>query len=234
MFPGGCLLLLFHLASAWSSFRIPRAVCLRGHPLCAPPRRFEPSEPHAHWTGVKNASSPGIKSSSEDCLFLSVHTPGLGPKARLPVWVWIHGGDFSKGGMAQEGDPRIISRTGIVVVMIQYRLGPFGFTVFNDDKDQTKVNLGFMDQTLALDWVKSNIRRTFCGATGIKRGYAGLIVSSSGISKTPWISTELEAAKAVTRELGVHLSCSLSHNLKSCLSTKSAVDIMNQELSFHP
>ena len=65
---------------------------------------------------------------SEDSLTLNVWTPGL-DEARRPVMVWIHGGAFMNGSgstpwydgtrFAQHGD--------VVVVTLNYRLGPFGF-----------------------------------------------------------------------------------------------------------
>ena len=34
---------------------------------------------------------------SDDCLYLNVWTPNIGPAAKLPVMVWIHGGTLQTG-----------------------------------------------------------------------------------------------------------------------------------------
>ncbi len=94
-------------------------------------------------------------SGEEDCLFLNVFTPRL-PAARrtlkkstssfsdtfvppqsslLPVMVYIHGGGFEIG--SGEKDPEPLIRKSVVVVTINYRLGPLGFFAGNQ---------GLMDQ----------------------------------------------------------------------------------------
>lgn len=62
---------------------------------------------------------------SEDCLYLNIHTPNMSPDALLPVMVFIHGGAFLYG----EGslyDPVYIMDYDMVVVTLNYRLGPLG------------------------------------------------------------------------------------------------------------
>ena len=63
-------------------------------------------------------------SYSEDCLYLDVYTPNV--SSRLPVRVYIHAGDYEVGtAITYPSD--ILALHGVVVVVIQYRLGPFGF-----------------------------------------------------------------------------------------------------------
>lgn len=71
---------------------------------------------------------------------------------------WIHGGAFT-GGTAN--DPvfdggNLASRGDVVVVTINYRLGPFGFLALEDG--ETNGNYGLADAILALDWVREHIR----------------------------------------------------------------------------
>jgi para-nitrobenzyl esterase len=41
---------------------------------------------------------PGVLSSTEDCLYLSVYRPARNkPAAKLPVLFWMHGGGFGFG-----------------------------------------------------------------------------------------------------------------------------------------
>ena len=94
----------------------------------------------------------------ENCLFLNVFTPRLPATRRnlmkishsssasftpppqsslLPVMVYIHGGGFIIG--SGEKDPEPLIRKGVVVVTINYRLGPLGFFAGNQGlKDQVR------------------------------------------------------------------------------------------------
>ena len=66
---------------------------------------------------------------SEDCLYLNVFIPlsvnFSNPVLKLPVMVWIHGGDFIAGSASKPlYDSRFISNfTHTVVVSVAYRLG---------------------------------------------------------------------------------------------------------------
>lgn len=65
---------------------------------------------------------------SEDCLHLAVFTPEL-PSAesnpRLPVMIYIHGGAFMLGGYVGGGPGKLLERD-MILVAVQYRLGPLG------------------------------------------------------------------------------------------------------------
>ena len=68
---------------------------------------------------------------SEDCLYLNVWTAARRERKR-PVMVWIHGGAWTRGGASQASaslgyDGEALARKGVVVVTVNYRLGPFGF-----------------------------------------------------------------------------------------------------------
>ncbi|GMT05620.1 hypothetical protein PENTCL1PPCAC_27794, partial [Pristionchus entomophagus] len=87
---------------------------------------------------------------SEDCLFMNIITPTLRGND-LPVFMFIHGGGFEIGASNHYGYKRLAERVaseGIVVVTINYRLGPFGF--FSLGHSISPGNMGLWDQTLAL------------------------------------------------------------------------------------
>ena len=99
----------------------------------------------------------------EDCLYLKVTAPlaafedGAAPRK---VMTWIHGGTFNFGGMdVQYEDPTpLVSEQDIIVVKMNYRLGPFGSWYFPFRTDgQPKSNFGLLDQRLAMKWVRDNI-----------------------------------------------------------------------------
>ncbi|CAI7576939.1 unnamed protein product [Penicillium glandicola] len=93
---------------------------------------------------------------NEDCLFLNLYAP---PGAKdLPVLLWIHGGGY--GLFGAEYDPSEWINTndnGFIAVMIQYRLGAFGFLSSEDVYKYGKTNAGLLDMRFALEWVQEHI-----------------------------------------------------------------------------
>ncbi|KAJ3174975.1 hypothetical protein HDU87_006509 [Geranomyces variabilis] len=106
------------------------------------------------------AAPPKIQ--SEDCLFLNVFAPATKPATPLPVRFFIYGGGFQSGDIASipyydgcfAGPP-----TNSIVVTANYRVGALGFLAHPAfaGSDGSVGNYGFLDQQLALKWVKANI-----------------------------------------------------------------------------
>lgn len=131
--------------------------------------RFEPPVAIDAWDAPVDASAFGpacpqpveveqalYQNQSEDCLTLNVWTPSADDGKR-PVMVWVHG-----GGWIYEGteDPlysgaHLAARGDVVVVSMEYRLGVFGFSHFEDIPGSG--NAGLLDQKLALEWVRDHI-----------------------------------------------------------------------------
>ncbi len=154
----------------------------KGIPFAAPPvgaRRWLPPEKPASWTGIRDARRFGAVApqnkmmltalsamvvdgeQSEDCLTLNVWTPALDGKRR-PVMVWIHGGAFTIGSGSQSlYDGSVLARRGnVVLVTVNYRLGPLGFIRLAEvtgGKIPASGNEGMLDQVAALEWVRDNI-----------------------------------------------------------------------------
>lgn len=133
------------------------------------PERFAYPQLHVGNNSVVSATQYGPMcvqggAGSEDCHFLNIWTPYLpGPKSERqflkPVMFWIHGGAFSSG-TANDKDfdgGNLASRSDVVVVAINYRLGTFGFLALEDGV--TNGNFGLADQITALDWVRKNIHK---------------------------------------------------------------------------
>lgn len=132
--------------------------------------RFAPPQPPT-WRGELDATrsgpvAPQLPSrlraamgdfdapQSEDCLHLTVWTPGA-DQARRPVVVWLHGGAWQSGGGAldwYDGSP-LAARGDVVVVAVNYRLAALGWLFV---PGQT-ANVGLLDQEAAIDWVRDNI-----------------------------------------------------------------------------
>lgn len=99
---------------------------------------------------------------SEDCLYLNIWTPAEQSGEKLPVLCWIHGGMFTIGwGHEPEIDGKLINQNGVILVTVDYRLGALGFLAHPElaKRDVTGAtgNYGFLDQVMALRWIKENI-----------------------------------------------------------------------------
>lgn len=132
--------------------------------------RWRPPEPVDAWKGVRSAENLPPRCAQigsegpgdEDCLYMNIFVPRLtrhrGP---LPVLFYIHGGSL-RVGSAWDNDPsRIARETGTIVVMVNYRLGMFGFishaALDAEASDGVSGNYGLMDQQAALQWVHDEI-----------------------------------------------------------------------------
>ncbi|WP_051935494.1 carboxylesterase/lipase family protein [Deinococcus sp. YIM 77859] len=143
----------------------------QGIPYAAPPvgdRRWRAPQPAPIWVGERDASRPGNvclqrgqlgsggTRGSEDCLYLNVYAPA--GATRAPVMVWIHGGSF-RSGAGSDYDGRVLAREqGVIVVTLNYRLGPLGFLAAPGLLEgRTTGNYGLLDQQAALRWVRENV-----------------------------------------------------------------------------
>jgi para-nitrobenzyl esterase len=147
-----------------------------GVPYAAPPvgdLRWEPPQPPQAWTGTRKAAQfspacPQLPAGwlrypvwSEDCLYLNVWTPKLSSQARLPVIVFFHGGSNRTGYSQLTPLGPALSPLGVVVVSLNYRLGPLGFfahpALTAESSHHSSGNYGILDQIQALRWVRENI-----------------------------------------------------------------------------
>jgi para-nitrobenzyl esterase len=157
----------------------------KGIPFAAPPvgkLRWQAPQPAASWTGVRKAdhfgnacfqnvryttlpwTEPYMEQgpASEDCLYLNVWTAAKSPREKRPVMVWIYGGGFNEGaGSISVFDGTQLARRGVVLVTLNYRVGPLGFLVYpeltKESEHASSGNYGLLDQISALQWVRKNI-----------------------------------------------------------------------------
>lgn len=106
---------------------------------------------------------------SEDCLYLNIWAPEFdikeipAGKNRLPVMFWIHGGGNSIGQGGNYPGKVLAEKYNLIVVTINYRLGPFGWFSHPALKSQSlsgednSGNYGTLDIIQALRWVNQNI-----------------------------------------------------------------------------
>jgi para-nitrobenzyl esterase len=101
---------------------------------------------------------------SGGCLYLNIWAPARAqPDAALPVMFWIHGGGNTSGYAGQYELGRLAQSQGVVVVSVNYRLGPMGWLAHSalrataqQPLDST-ANFGTLDLIAALDWTADNI-----------------------------------------------------------------------------
>ncbi|XP_040387554.1 bile salt-activated lipase isoform X1 [Cygnus olor] len=228
----------------------------RGIPFAAPPNTLEDPQPHPGWEGTLKAKefknrcmqmtlAQNDVRGKEDCLYLNIWIP-QGKKevsTNLPVMVWIYGGAFLVGGgqganfldnYLYDGE-EIAVRGNVIVVTLNYRVGPLGFLSTGDSN--MPGNYGLKDQHMAIAWVKRNIKAfggdpdnitifgESAGATSVSLQIlspknAGLFkraISQSGVSLCSWAIQKdpLYWAKRVGQQVGCPISNTTA--LANCL-----------------
>jgi para-nitrobenzyl esterase len=148
----------------------------------AGPARWTPPGPAPTWAGVRDASAfgddpiqpPNVRhqdwsgyvsrapGQSEDSLSLNIWTPAERGDEPWPVMVWLEGGSFMTGSGAWssiDGGP--LTRRGVILVTLNYRLSIFGFLAHPqltaESPQHFSSNYGLLDQLAALRWLRENI-----------------------------------------------------------------------------
>ena len=217
----------------------------KGIPYAASPigaLRWKPPQPVAAWPDVRDGSTFGaecpqtqypdtsiyvrpLQRQSEDCLFLNVWTAAPSGE-RWPVLVWIHGGALTRGsGISDVRDGVPLARKGIVLVSLNYRLGPLGYlahpALSAESPRHASGNYGVLDQIAALTWVQTNIavfggdpaKVTIAGesagswsvntlvASPLARGLFTRAIGQSGgrFSRTPYLTEDLGSSQSAER-----------------------------------
>ncbi|XP_061182104.1 fatty acyl-CoA hydrolase precursor, medium chain-like isoform X2 [Saccostrea echinata] len=245
-----------------------------GVPYASPPLnelRFEHPVPPDPWNDVLDALEippacpqpgegvayieyhvPDFNHTSEDCLYLNIYSPKNSNKSKkYPVLFFVHGGSYFNGmGAMFEGTA--LSASDIVVVTINYRLGPLGFLASGDP--ELAGNYGMMDMIAALWWVRKNIevfngdpdQVTLMGhsAGGCSVGFLmmspltnGLFrraIVQSGSPLAHWSYSEKVMAPNIHFKIFISsIGClqNSSRHIKECLQ-KIPTDVMHKHISY--
>ncbi|XP_065561108.1 esterase FE4-like isoform X2 [Artemia franciscana] len=185
--------------------------------------RFKPPVPIGQYPDdiVINATFYGPRclqgsDGKEDCLLLNVFTPELpnGTDPNIPVMFWIHGGSFTSGETLIYSPFALLDHR-VVLVVIQYRLGPQGWLYLGTD--DLPGNAGLYDMIEALRWVQKHIRAfggdpnsvTIFGesaggaSVGLlmlcepARGLFHRVIGHSGSAMVPWATDEDPIPKTI-------------------------------------
>lgn len=154
----------------------------RSIPYAAPPvgeLRWRAPQPHPGWTEPRDATAFGPRSMqpaapmwsgqvpvdapvrfSEDSLTLNIIAPdGEPPAGGWPVLFYVHGGALIAGSPVELGEGDALAAAGMVMVSVQYRLGPFGYLDLSclDPAERDSGVAGLLDQIAALTWTRRNV-----------------------------------------------------------------------------
>lgn len=79
----------------------------------------------------------------------------------MPVFVWIQAGGFNVLTTPNYDGTGLIKAAdmGIVVVIFNYRVGPYGFLAGEQVAKGGSINAGLKDQLKALEWVQKHISK---------------------------------------------------------------------------
>jgi carboxylesterase type B len=104
-------------------------------------------------------------SEDEDCLFVNIFAPSVVPTGKkLPVYFFIQGGGFSSMSSPKLNGNGLVMASGmnIVVVTLNYRVGPYGFLASQEVEQQASLNNGLKDIIQALKWLQVHIDKVCC------------------------------------------------------------------------
>ena len=196
----------------------------KGIPFAAPPvgeLRWKEPRPPESWTGVRPADtfSPACSQNlagsrlpwteeymhqgetDEDCLYLNIWTGAEAEGEKRPVMVYIYGGGFSEGSnTVAVYDGEALARKGVVLVGINYRVGPLGFLAHpeltQESENRSSGNYGLLDQVVALQWIHDNI-----AAFGGDPGQVTLFGQSAGAMSVAYLMQSPLAEGLFTRAI---------------------------------
>ncbi|KAJ3729854.1 carboxylesterase [Lentinula raphanica] len=108
-----------------------------------------------------------LKHNEFECLNLNITCPsGLNAQSRLPVMVWVHGGDDRGHGSSWVYDggalvgKSILVGKPVILVTFNFRIGLFGFAAgpqLREDGQESVGNYGLRDQRTLLEWLHNYI-----------------------------------------------------------------------------
>ena len=231
-----------------------------GVPYAAPPvgaRRWRAPAPVRPWHGVRAATSYGSRCAqlasgngprvdNEDCLYLNVFRPAHTGHRRLPVLFMIHGGGLANGAGDQH-DGSLIARTDhIMVVSINYRLGPFGFLDVPGLSRTGAGDYGLLDQIAALNWVHRDIaafggdprRVTIAGESAGGFSVCALMASPRTRGRFDKVIMEsgscVSQSPATARATGAAFAKAVGCSDAACLRAKPERELLDAAADFSP
>ncbi|KAI6440924.1 hypothetical protein MCOR22_006878 [Pyricularia oryzae] len=193
---------------------------------------------------------------SEDCLFVNIFAPSNATTtSNLPVMYFIQGGGFQSLSNANFNGGDLAAFGNIIVVQVNYRVGPFGFLHSKEVQKEANTNVGLKDMIMGMEWTKQNIAQfggnpaqivmagDSAGATAVAlllSGWAsqnpqttlvkGAIMESLSLATLRTIDQGQEQYACLLNKT----SCTSSPDTLACLRSVNASQLQTEECQFNP
>jgi para-nitrobenzyl esterase len=239
-----------------------------GVPYAAPPLgelRWRPPAPVEPWIAPRPADALGAPCpqldddgavvGDEDCLTLNIwtHRSVLESGQQQPVMLFIHGGGHVQGSNGVKAGDRLLydgtvfaREHQVVVVAINYRLGPFGFlahpALSGEGGHTASGNYGALDQLAALQWVHDEIAAfggdpdnvTVFGESAGSVSTCRLLVSPLArglvhraiLMSGACVATTLERAELTGQAMVEAIGCADAEDVPACLRDLPMLEVM--------
>ena len=189
----------------------------------------------------------------EDCLLLNIYVPAKifndESGTKYPIMFWIYGGGyvFGDGTFWTYGPQPLMDKEEVILVTVNYRLGPFGFLSLGTFDSEAHGNSGLLDQNLALQWVQQNIGQfkgdpnlvTIFGESAgslsvalqvvspMSRGLFQRAIMESGVVLAPtWHFIPPGEASFYGTSMAANLGCTSIDEYLECLQSKEFTEIL--------
>ncbi|EFQ26794.1 carboxylesterase [Colletotrichum graminicola] len=190
----------------------------------------------------------------EDCLYLNIFAPSNATsESKLPVLYFIQGGGFQSLSNANFNGSDLAVFGNILVVQVNYRVGPYGFLQSKEVQDGASLNNGLKDQIQGLKWLKKHVAAfggdpdhmvmsgDSAGATSVAMLLAafgdndpglikGAIMESVSVATIRTLEEGQEQYNCLTNATG----CDKQADTLACLRSVNATALQTEDCQFNP
>ncbi|KAK2008347.1 carboxylesterase [Colletotrichum eremochloae] len=191
---------------------------------------------------------------AEDCLYLNIFAPSNATaESKLPIMYFIQGGGHQSNSNANFNGSQLAAFGNIMVVQINYRVGPYGFLQSKEVAAQGSLNNGLKDPIQGMKWVKKYAAAfggdpdhivavgDSAGATTISMLLAafgendpglfkGVIMESVSVATIRTLDEGQEQYNCLTNATG----CNKQTDTLACLRSVNATALQTEDCQFNP
>ncbi|KAL0937770.1 para-nitrobenzyl esterase [Colletotrichum truncatum] len=192
--------------------------------------------------------------TDEDCLYVNVFAPSNAkPDSKLPVMYFIQGGGFQSLSNANFNGSDLARFGNMLVVQVNYRVGPYGFLQSKEVQAGASMNNGLKDQIQGLKWLKQHAAAfggnpdqmvavgDSAGATSVAMLLAafgendpglikGAIMESVSVATVRTLEQGQEQYNCLTNATG----CNKQADTLACLRSLNATALQTEDCQFNP
>ncbi|KAF6802078.1 triacylglycerol [Colletotrichum sojae] len=192
--------------------------------------------------------------TDEDCLYVNVFAPSNATtESKLPVMYFIQGGGFQSLSNANFNGSDLAKFGNMLVVQVNYRVGPYGFLQSKEVEAGASMNNGLKDQIQGLKWLKQHAAAfggnpdqmvavgDSAGATSVALLLSAFADNDPGLIKGA-IMESVSVATVRTLEQGQEqyncltnaTGCNKQADSLACLRGLNATALQTEECQFNP